>query len=67
MIIAGEKANRFNVEICLPRERKLLGIFGGVKFHEFREIASRQVEELIRSFFQESLVARHASVEAARR
>jgi len=67
MIVAGERPDAFNVEICLPRERKILGIYRGAEFYRFNAISRGKVDELIRGFLQRSLAARHASIQAARR
>ena len=44
-------ATRFRVEVCMPRPRKILGIFRGTKFFEFKNVETSRAREYLRKFY----------------
>jgi hypothetical protein len=64
LVASASAPNRFNVEVCLPRPAKLLGIFNRSKFYEFKSIQEGKVAELIRIFCTDLLDHKHALFEA---
>lgn len=62
MIVRATSDGVFEVEVCLPRLRRLLGLFRWSKFCLFSELAGEAVEELIPAYFQVSLARRHERI-----
>ena len=59
LTISAKRAGEFHVEVCVPRVKKFLGIFGGVKFYTFSPIGSEKAEHVIRSFMTDTPEAQH--------
>ena len=60
MIVQAEDAQRFNVEVCLPRLKKLLGLFDWpAKFYTFNSASSDKVSQMLRHFCTDDLERRH--------
>lgn len=64
MIIEAFTESAFNVEICIPRERRLFGLIPRVKFYTFRDVTPSGVETLIVAFCGDSLALKHSTLSA---
>lgn len=64
MTITATREDAFEVEVCLPRQRKLFGLFVTHKFYVFSALPRMAVEELIPAFFAEALAVRHEGIKA---
>ena len=42
---------RLRVEVCTPREKKLLGIFNFAKFFEFKNVRTSEAREYLKMFY----------------
>lgn len=54
-----EDGLHFEIEVCVPRLRRIFGLFGKVKFYELRGASPNQCREAIRVFFSQAAEAQH--------
>ena len=57
---AAKAPDLFNIEVCVPRVRRLLGLFSGVKFYQVRELDRARVGQAIRTFMTQPHEVQHA-------
>jgi len=60
LIAAAETADRFNIEVCLPRPTKFLGLVSRVRFYTYRNISRQKASEMIREFCGDLLEHKHS-------
>ena len=60
LVIAAESADRFNVEVCLPRPKKILGLISRVRFYTFQNISRERACSMIREFCGDVLEHKHS-------
>jgi len=61
MTVQAEETLRFNVEVCLPPLKKLLGVFSWppARFYIFKDVARDRVAEMVRQFCVDDLESKH--------
>jgi hypothetical protein len=62
MIIEAVAPQSFNVEICIPREKRFLGFIRRVKFYTFRDVPPGLVQTLIEIFCGDFVPLKHATL-----
>jgi hypothetical protein len=60
LVVAAEGSGYFNVEVCLPRPKKLLGFISRVRFYTFKNIPRERVSNMIREFCGDLLEHKHS-------
>lgn len=60
LIVEAQAADRFNVEVCLPRPKKFLGLISRVEFYTYHDINRTKVSEMIREFCGDVLESKHS-------
>lgn len=50
-ISSGDNLTKYNVEVCMPRVKKILCIFGGTKFYELKNLDQSVVKQYIKVFY----------------
>jgi len=60
LIAAATSEEEFDVEVCLPRERKLFGLFTPAKFYTFKHVSRARAGEMIATFCEEDLARKHS-------
>ncbi len=60
LIVSAAAPNQFNVEVCLPHQKKLFGLFKRSKFYEFKSISMARAAELIQAFCRDVPEQKHA-------
>lgn len=60
LTVATRDAISFDIEACVHKPRKYLGLFSGVQFYEFGAVSSDTASEAIRSFLADSPDLQHA-------
>lgn len=59
LIVQAIDLRRFDVEVCLPRARKLLGVFSFGKFYTYQGVSPDRVSEMLRQFCGDDLEQKH--------
>jgi hypothetical protein len=60
LVVTAETADRFNVEVCLPRPKKFLGLFSRLRFYTFKNVSRERVSSMIREFCGDLLDQKHS-------
>ncbi|BFM13649.1 hypothetical protein R50072_38020 [Simiduia litorea] len=53
------ECKKFRVEICMPPQKKLLGIFSFTKFFEFKNVEPARAKEYLKMFYELSYAEQH--------
>ena len=60
LVVTAETVDRFNVEVCLPRPKKFLGLFSRVRFYVFKNVSRERVSNMIHEFCGDLLEHKHS-------
>ncbi len=60
LVAAAQSAERFDVEVCLPRLKPRFGRFSGNKFYTLSAVPHAQIGDMVRAFCADQLEERHA-------
>jgi len=60
LVVSAATLDTFNIEVCLPRLDRLLGIFARSRFFHFKAVPRQAVPALIRGFCTDALEQRHS-------